>query len=80
MGDVSDDAQNKVVDGEAFEDTEFGRLARELSRTCSEVALWWGDDWTDLPVFERADEFVSDIGKQLAEPIGDVYSLFRRST
>src|ERR1700736_6093346 len=42
IGDVSDDAQNKVVDGEAFEDTEFGRLAGELSRRCSEWALGGG--------------------------------------
>lgn len=73
------DAHDKVFNGGEFGSSKLSRILTELLGCSESLALWWGNDWRDLPTYESPEEFVNEVVRQLREPIGDVYVRWSRS-
>lgn len=71
--DVFTEAHNALFNRADIRLTTFcSALAQMLSR-CRVLLLWWGDDWSDLPVVANEAAAVAQIVSQLKDPIGEVY-------
>jgi hypothetical protein len=78
IGDMFTEAHNALYNGGEFNATLLQHLLTEVLKTCKSFALWWGDDWQDLPVISTEAMLLSELKSQLAAPIGDVYLLWNR--
>lgn len=79
VGELFDEAHNAVYNGRAFVTTELSSFLAELLQTCESIALWWGNDWQDLPTAHTREQFVDEVVRQLREPTGEVYLRWKES-
>ncbi|MGN6186978.1 MAG: hypothetical protein ACTHQM_25360 [Thermoanaerobaculia bacterium] len=75
---VFTEAHNALYNGREFDVTQLEHVLPEMLNTCKSVALWWGDEWQDLPVISSEAKLLSELKRQLAAPVGDVYLLWNR--
>ena len=75
---LATDAYNATHNSRSFETTDLYRVLRILLERCDDIVLWWSNDWSDLPVWANQETFLEDVGRQLAEPVGDVYCRWQR--
>jgi hypothetical protein len=67
------EAHNAVFNGGDFGSTRLSRILPQLASRCGSLAIWWADDWSDLPVQRTTDALMRAVIDQLREPVGDVY-------
>jgi hypothetical protein len=56
IADVFTDAHNAVYNGLDFSSTRLSAVMDELVHRCRSFALWWGNDWSDLPIIQTQNE------------------------
>jgi hypothetical protein len=78
LAELFTDAHNVVYNDGNFKTTRLSSVLPDLLAACKSFALWWGDDWIDLPTFGTTDALVLELIKQLREPVGEVYLRWQR--
>lgn len=73
VSDVFTEAHNVLYNGRNFNTTALARLLTEITTACVSLAIWWGEDWSDLPVVTSEAALRNELEKQLSERVGDVY-------
>jgi len=79
IADLFTDAHNAVYNGLDYSTTRLSIVIPELVRSCKSFALWWGDDWSDLPICRTDGSITLELIAQLSEPIGEVYLRWQES-
>jgi hypothetical protein len=79
VAELFDEAYNSVAAGAAFSTTAAGLLLNEVLRTGESLALWWSNDWSNLPRLTSETDLVAEVTRQLSEEPGEVYVAWKRA-
>ena len=79
IDDLFTESHNALYNGREFGDTQLKSILPELLDRCRSFAVWWGDEWHDLPLIEDEAVLITELQHQLAQPVGDVYLRWKRS-
>ncbi len=71
------EAQAAVLDGLPLEKTRLYQLFRRTLPTAKRIALWYGDDWNDLPVVTDEQTFFEQLKRDLENPTAESWMMFR---
>lgn len=72
------EAQAALLDSLPFEGTRLYRLFSRLLLTAKKIALWYGNDWTDLPAVSDAPTFFQRLRRDLEQPAAESWMMFLR--
>lgn len=78
IDEIFTEAHNAVANGRDFATTRLAAFLPGMMHGCRSFALWWGDDWSDLPVVGDESALLSELVDQLREPPGEVYLRWQR--
>jgi hypothetical protein len=73
IADLFTEAHNAVYNGIDYSTSRLSAVMPELVRLCKSFALWWGDDWSDLPIIRTESAIEPTLIQQLSQPVGEVY-------
>ncbi len=76
--DLFNEAYNFVAEGQDFTETVFGKLILRVLPTCQEVAIWYSDNFQDLPSSNDEKEFVKLISYEMQKGLGETYLRFKQ--
>ncbi|MGE8226933.1 MAG: hypothetical protein ACN6RK_14215 [Stenotrophomonas sp.] len=62
---MSDAAKDAIAAGADLRDTLLGQLLLEQIALGSDLCLFWGDDFQNLPILRNSDELMAIISEQL---------------
>jgi hypothetical protein len=77
IGNIFTDAHNALYNGRE-PSAEFRRVLRDMATACRSFVLWWGSDWEDLPTVESESALITEVVRQLRDPVGEVYIRWKR--
>lgn len=72
------EAQAAALDGDPLEKTRLYQVFNRALPTAKQVALWYGDEWQDLPVVTDEKSFFEHLKKDLESPTAESWMMFRR--
>lgn len=73
ISDLFTAAHNAVHNGRGFNSTQLQSVLPEMMNACESFVLWWGDEWSDLPVITTETALRAELEEQLEAAVGDVY-------
>jgi len=77
---MSDAAKDAIAAGADLRDTLLGQLLLEQIALGSDLCLFWGDDFQNLPILRNSDELMAIISEQLHSNIAwnwEIYALWK---
>lgn len=72
------EAQAALLAGESFEKTRIYQVFSRALLRAKKVALWYGDDWSDLSVISGAQTFLERLQQDIARPAAESWLMFLR--
>ncbi len=67
-GTLFTEAQAALLDGASFEQTRLYSLFSRTLPTAKGIALWYGDDWSDLPPVSESRAFLDRLRQDVERP------------
>lgn len=71
-------AQRQVADGGDVSSTEMMDLLGRISADIAEIALWYGDDFRDLPTVSSWEEFSGAVARDITMSALETYLHYQR--
>lgn len=78
IGELFTEAHNALYNGRDFSTTQLESVLPEMMNACQSFVMWWGDEWSDLPIVNTETTLLSELEDQLREPVGEVYLKWKR--
>lgn len=72
------EAQVALLDGAPFAETRLYRVFSRILPTAKKIALWYGDDWSNLPVVSDAQTFLQRLRQDVERPTAESWMMFLR--
>lgn len=72
------EAQAALLDGEPFEGTRLYLVFSRALQTAYKIALWYGDDWSDLAIVADAQAFLERLRQDVERPTAESWMMFLR--
>jgi hypothetical protein len=74
------EAQAALLNGKPFEHTRLYRAFSRILPTARRVALWYGDDWANLPLVSDAKTFMERLKRDIESPTAEAWMLFDKES
>ena len=71
------EAQRELLDGKSILDTRIGAVLQRVLPSASQLLLWYGDDWQNLPEVVDAQTFLQRLDHDLRAPSGESWHRYR---
>lgn len=74
------EAQRELQSDVAFQETRICKLFEQILPIAEKIALWYSDEWDDLPVVTDAAAFLRGLESALHTDTAECWLLFERRT
>lgn len=71
------EAQQALLDGKSIVDTRIYAVLQRVLPSASQVLLWYGDDWQNLPEVVDAQTFLQRLEQDLRSPSAESWLRYR---
>lgn len=71
------EAQRELLDGKSIVDTRIGAVLQRVLPSASQLLLWYGEDWQNLPEVVDAQTFLQRLDHDLRAPSGESWHRYR---